>query len=105
MTNIFYNKWLLIGSFFSALTVILIKYYENNNNILFLLVAVLSEIGLIYSYIQLLKNTDILTQFTLVKIISILMLVIPSIILFGNVLTIRKIFGLIFGIIAIYLLT
>jgi multidrug transporter EmrE-like cation transporter len=97
-------KWLLLSSFFSALTILVIKYYEKNSNNLLLLVAALSETGLIYSYIQLLKKEDILTQFSLVKIIAILIVIIPSILFFGTELTISKIFGLLFGIASIYLL-
>jgi uncharacterized protein (UPF0333 family) len=55
-----------------------------------LLVAVLSEYGLIYSYIQLLKKGDIVTEFALVKIIAILIVIIPSILLFESNLTIEK---------------
>jgi hypothetical protein len=102
--NIQRYKWLLIGSFLSALTVILVKEYNKIHINLLLLVAVLSEIGLIYAYINLLKKADILTQFTLVKIISVLILTVPSIIFFGTILTIKKILGLIFAVTAIYLL-
>ena len=97
-------KWLFIASFFSALTVILIKQYEKYTNNWLLLITALSEFGLIYSYIQLLKNDDILTQFALVKMIAILMIIIPNILLFESVLTMKQIVGLIFAVIAIYLL-
>lgn len=98
-------KWLLIASFFSALTVIVIKYYEKVLNNWLLLVSLLSEVGLIYSYVQLLKTDDILTQIALVKIVAILIIIIPSMLFFGSQLTISKILGLIFATIAIYLLT
>ena len=97
-------KWLLLASFFSALTILVIKYYEKNSNNLLLLIAALSETGLIYSYIQLLKKDDILTKFSLVKIIAILIVIIPSMLFFGTELTTSKIFGLLFGIASIYLL-
>ena len=97
-------KWLLITSFFSALTVMTIKCYEIFSNNYFLLVAFLSECGLIYGYIQLLKKDDVLTSFSLVKIISILIIIIPSILFFGAQLTMGKIIGIILGTIAIYLL-
>lgn len=102
--NIQSYKWLFMASFFSSLTIIIIKYYETNKNNLWLLVVALSECGLIYSYIKLLKNDDILTQYSLVKIIAILIVIIPSTLFFGSKLTIRKIIGLIFGISSIYLL-
>jgi multidrug transporter EmrE-like cation transporter len=102
--NIQKYKWLFIASFFSALTVIFIKQYDKTGNNWLLLVTALSEIGLIYGYIQLLKNGDLLTLFGLVKIISILLVIIPSIVFFGSKLTIKKIIGIILAMISIYLL-
>jgi len=102
--NIENYKWLLLSSFFSALTIIIIKYYDSFKNNWFLLVALLSECGLIYSYIHLLEVGNILIQFSLVKIIAILLVAIPSILLAWTELTTSRIFGIIFGIIAIYLL-
>ena len=104
MINIQNYKWLLISAFFSALTITIIKFYENNSHNWLLLFAILSECGLIYGYIQLLKSNDILTQFSLVKIIAILFVVFPSIAFSWTKLTVSKSFGILFGIIAIYLL-
>ena len=98
------NKWLLLASFFSALTIILVRYYLKYNNKIILLLTFLFDMGLIYSYIQLLQKGDLITDFALVKIISILIVLLPSIMFFGSILTMKKIIGLIFGIIAIYLL-
>ena len=103
--NFKFYKWLLIASFFSALTIISIKYHLKYPDKYLLLVTVLSEIGLIYSYIQMLQNGDILTGFSLVKIISILIVLFPSILFLSVELTNRKIIGLIFAFIAIYLLS
>ena len=102
--NIQLSKWLFFSSFFSALTIIIIKQYEKTANNWLLLVTALTETGLIYSYIKLLKNDDILTQFALVKMVAIIMIIAPSILLFGSEVTTNKIIGLIFAIIAIYLL-
>jgi multidrug transporter EmrE-like cation transporter len=102
--NIQSYKWIFMASFLSALTIIIIKYYNTNKHNLWLLVALLSEIGLVYSYIQLVKTDDVLTQFSLVKTLAILMVIIPSMLFFDSKLTVRKIIGLMFGIATIYLL-
>jgi multidrug transporter EmrE-like cation transporter len=102
--NIQSYKWIFMAAFFSALTIIIIKYYNTNKDNLWLLVALLSECGLIYSYLQLVKRDDVLTQFSLVKTLAILMVIIPSILFFDSKLTVRKIIGLMFGIATIYLL-
>lgn len=98
-------KYLLLASFFSALTMISVKLFVKYTNIYFLLLALLSDIGLVYSYINMLQQkADILNAFSLVKIISILILLFPSIIYFDTELTNNTIIGLIFTFIAIYLL-
>lgn len=51
-----------------------------------------------------LQNGDILTGFSLVKIISILIVIFPSIMFLDVELTNKKIIGLIFAFVAIYLL-
>jgi len=52
------SKWVFISAFFSALSVIIIKEYDHSYNNLLLLFVTLSEFGLIYSYIMLLKNKN-----------------------------------------------
>ena len=97
-------KWLFMAAFFSALTIISLKYYSVHSYTYLLLVTILSEIGLIYSYIQLLQQRDILTGFSLVKIMSILLVLLPSLLFLNVKLTNEKIIGLIFAFIAMYLL-
>lgn len=103
--SIILHKWILISSFFSALTIIVIRYYLKYKNIYLLLVAMISEIGLIYSYINMLKKGDILTDFALVKIISVLIIIFPSMMFLDVELTNRKILGLLFAFMSIYLLS
>jgi hypothetical protein len=98
------NKWLLLASFFSALTIILVRYYLKYNNKIILLLTFLFDMGLIYSYVQLLQQCDILTSFLLVKIISIIIVLVPSIMFWDVKLTNQKFIGLILAFIAIYLL-
>ena len=60
MQQIVLNKWLLICSLFSVLTVMIVKYYEKTHIIWLLLLALLSEAGLIYGYIQLLGTRKVI---------------------------------------------
>jgi hypothetical protein len=102
--NIQINWWLFMASFFSALTVVIVKYYVKYGHKGLLLLAMISEAGLIYGYIWILQNKDILTEFALVKILSILFVIIPSIMFFGSELTVKTVLGLIAAVVAIYLL-
>jgi multidrug transporter EmrE-like cation transporter len=104
LENILIYKWLFLSAFFSALTAILIKQYEKNSNIWLIVAALASEICLIYGYVQLLSNKDVITQFSLVKVLSILIIILPSLLLFKSELTIKRMVGLLFAVISIYLL-
>jgi drug/metabolite transporter (DMT)-like permease len=95
---------LLVASVFSALIIITIKYYVLKSYNYLLLVAVLLSCCLIYTYVELLQIYDTFVSFTLIKIISILLVLLSSSILFGSKLTMRKLVGLFFGFIAIYLM-
>jgi hypothetical protein len=99
-------KWPVIASIFSALTLISVSYVSNSdaNTYSWLLVTVLSETGLIYSYLQMLQTHDIISGFSVVKILSILIALLPSVVFLGVELTNKKIVGLLFAFIAIYLL-
>ena len=96
--------WLFMSAFFSALTIISIKYHFIYPGHYILLVTILSEIGLIYSYIQLLQTKNILVGFSLVKILSILIVLFFSVWLFHVKLTNRQIFGMLLALISLYLL-
>jgi hypothetical protein len=102
--NIQNYLWLLITASFSALTMILVKYCYTYKINWILLLAVVSECGLVFGYMKILKYDDVLTQFSLVKIIAIMLVAIPSIFLAWTKLTISKVFGILFGIAALYLL-
>jgi hypothetical protein len=96
-------KWIVIGSFFSAFTVILVKWYSVNNKILYLLFALLSEAILIFSYINVIKHFKILIGFVLIKLFSIITLTIYQIYMDKNI-TYKKTLGILCASAAIYLL-
>ena len=98
------DKWIYISAFFSSLIIILIRgYYEYNSSYL-LLMTIVCQLVLIYSYFNVFKNKEMVSQYFIVKILPGLLLIIPSIYLFNGTLTLRKIIGIIVGIIAILLL-
>ena len=88
---------IMIGSILSGLGVLLVKYYMLHSSLLYLLAAVLSSIALIYVYTILLRTGDVLIVFSVIKISSILLVAISSLLFFHSKLTIKKIVGLILG--------
>ena len=96
--------WLILSALFSALTILVIKHYSNDKNIGLLAIAFISEMLLIYSYLQLVKNTNVLVDFALVKIIAILFVWLVSVGIFENKLSAKQIIGVSLSIIVLYLL-
>lgn len=102
--NISIDKWIILSAFFSTLTVVLVKFYIDTKDVWLLAVALASEAALIYGYINILENKEILTQFAVVKIIAIILSILPSIVFFGAHLSSKVVLGLIFACLSIYLL-
>lgn len=96
--------WLILSALFSALTILVIKHYSADKNIGLLAIAFISEMLLIYSYLQLVKNTNVLVDFALVKIIAILFVWLVSVGIFENKLSSKQIIGVLLSIIVLYLL-
>ena len=96
---------IMIGSILSACSIIFVKYYIIYSNPLILLGSVLSGLVLVYVYTILLRTGDVLIDFSVIKISSILLVAIPSLLFFHSKLTMKKIVGLILGFASICLLS
>jgi uncharacterized membrane protein len=101
--NYFY---IFIASIFSGLPIIFVNYYSKNKNIFWIIMAIASYTVLVFSYLYLLLNTSnsVSKLYSLIKISSIVIVVIFSILFLKEKLTIKNIIGLILGSIAISLL-
>lgn len=96
--------WLLYCAFCAAISIIFVKYFVNTNKYIYLILAIISEIGIIYGYVHMLKYSTMLVQYTLVKLLSIVLVFLASILLFKTEITWKKSIGIILAIIAILLL-
>jgi hypothetical protein len=95
-------KYLLLGAILSALPVYLVLQYMNDNKYIWIFLAMLFNSLLILIYIQLLKTNNSTTQYTLIKILSIIIVGIFCSIVYKEKV---KWLGLIFALIAIYLMS
>jgi multidrug transporter EmrE-like cation transporter len=102
------NKYLILilAAILSATSPILAKLYvDSNKNYLYIILAIILSTILLFLYINLLKKYDTTTMYTIVKILSILMVAIFCFVVIGDKLSIKKIIGILFGIVALILLT
>jgi multidrug transporter EmrE-like cation transporter len=97
---------LIIAALLSAGPPIFVKMYVNskNKNLLYLIASLICSILLIILYIKLVKNHNIALIYTIIKILSILVVVIISYFLLKEKITIKNIFGILLSIVALCLL-
>ena len=101
-----YNyMWLGLGALLSALPVVCIKKYMNCNNINWIILAVLMNSILIYVYYNVFLNHTCGTMYTIIKILSILMVISVGYIIYNEKLNNYNILGIVLSIITIYLLS
>lgn len=95
---------LYISVVLSILFVLGIKYYLKYDNVLFLVGVLLIQIIAIYIYIELLKNNNSGTLYCISKIVSIIIILILSILLFGEQMTLKQWIGIILACAGLYLI-
>lgn len=96
----------LLAAISAALPIPLIKKYtQGNPKHTWIILAFLCYAVLIYSYIIILQDKNITVVYPIVKVISILIVLLFGIFMFGNGITFEIGLGILFGIISIYLLS
>ena len=102
--NIF---WFLIGTITSAIPPPFIKYYLKTDNILWLTLAAISYLILVFVYTNLLKNkdTNVTVTYSILKVSAILLMMVIDIFLFNSKFSIRSIIGILFAIASVILLS
>ena len=100
--NIVYT---FLAAFFAALPLLLVKEYWKTKNVSLILLSVLCYIGLIYCYVILTEKGNISLFYPYLKILSILLVLSFGVFVFEEKLNLFNIFGIIFGIVAIILLS
>lgn len=96
--------WIALAIILSAIPIIMVKLYLNTNNIWFIVTAILLSIFLILTYIYIVKNYRISIIYPIIKILSVILVVVVGIFLFGEKITWRNVIGIILGLVGIYLL-
>ena len=100
------SQWSLIGvaALASALPLPLLKSYITTQNNKYILLAILSNMSVIFAYIIMLKNQKMSIMYPFIKIISIIMVILIGTFFYEEQLITKHKIGLGFGIIALCLL-
>jgi multidrug transporter EmrE-like cation transporter len=95
---------LLLQIIISIIPLVLIKKYILIGNVWLLILCLLFYSVMIAIYIILLRNDGLSKVYTLVQILQVILVVLMGILFFNEKLSLNIIIGILFGIIAIYLL-
>ena len=100
------SKWALIGvaAIASALPLPLLKSYIATENISYMLLAMLSNLIVVYTYYIMLQNQKMNIIYPFIKIISILMVILIGTFFYEEDLITKHKIGIVFGVLALYLL-
>jgi multidrug transporter EmrE-like cation transporter len=98
------NVLLLLLSIIAIIPIFLIKKYILENNLCYILLTLFLYILLTYLYILLFRKNEVSSNYVILQIIQILMVLVISFVFMSENITVKKIIGVIFGIICIYLL-
>ena len=97
--------WIIIGAICGAISVSFVKIYTETKNILWIILAMISFIILIYAYSIILQNEKIIIVYPILKILSILFVVFVGCVFFKNKLDLKISIGVLLALISIYLLS
>lgn len=97
--------WIIIATIIAIIPVFLIKEYIKTDKTFYLLLAMLCYFIMMKSYIHIFTESEVSSSYVLLQILQIFIVVIPSIILFGESVSLNKIVGIVLGSISIYLLS
>lgn len=104
MNTIGYFVLIFIASFLSAFTLPFLKQYLETNNYFFLTLAIVFHFLLLVLYIKLLQVDSMTQTFAIIKVLSIIMIIIIGVLFFNEKVNRKILFGIVFAIVAIYLL-
>ena len=95
---------LFLSSIIAICPLFLIKKYIETNNYNYLLITIFLYFCLTYIYIILFKTHEVSSNYVILQILQIILVLVISYITFKEYISYKKILGFIFGIICIYLL-
>lgn len=96
--------WYILGALFTALPVPCVVQYIKYGNVFWIILAIIMNVLLVYTYYLLFKDRDTGVAFSIMKVIAIIIVVLIGIFAYGEKVSIWIIFGLILGSVSLLLL-
>ena len=97
--------WIIIATIASASPVLLVKEYIKSNNLRFIVLAIVSYLTLLFTYIHLFKENEISKIYSLIKIAQLVIVALIAIQLHNEKINKNKIIGIAAGVVSIIYLS
>jgi multidrug transporter EmrE-like cation transporter len=107
MYTIYQLIMILIAAIAAVIPVLLIKKYiqDENKNALYIYLSIICEIVLVWAYSVVFEYSDISLIYTLLKVLTVIMVVAGGVFLYNEKLTILQVTGLFLALISIFILS
>jgi len=105
--NVYILSWLILASLIASSVPIFVKFYIETHDFYWIIFSLVFYIFLILAYYKILlngKSKKISKYYTLIKILSILLIFLMGLFLFKEKITIKTLLAILLAFIAIYLL-
>ena len=93
--------WIIIATIASASPVLLVKEYIKSNNLRFIVLAIVSYLTLLFTYIHLFKENEISKIYSLIKIAQLVIVALIAIQIHNEKINKNKIIGIAAGVVSI----
>ena len=100
-----YLTWIIINTISAIAAVFLIKGYISTNNYGYLVLAMISYVVLMVSYINMLKYSEVSSIYSFMQIVQLLVAVLISIVFLKETINSNKVIGIILGLLSMYYLS
>lgn len=97
--------WFFVAAIAAAIPIPLIKLYTETKQYVWIVLSFFSYAMLVLAYSIILSEKNITIVYPILKVLSVIIVVIAGLLLFNNVLDIKSMIGILFGLASIYLLS
>ena len=95
----------IIAIITSSMTVLLLKQHTKSKNNMCILFAIIADLVLIFTYLTILNNYNVNVMYPIIKIMSMIIVVLIGVFIYGEHMILENKIGIILAIVALLLLS
>lgn len=99
-----YWLWIALVSFLAAINILVIKQYATTKKIMWLVIVIVTTVALTFSYVKLFEHANVGITYAIAKALSVIIVVIASILIFNENISVTAWIGILLIVIGIILI-